>query len=185
MCLCNDRCLPVTEEAAPIADMSYTLELAFQSSRAQSPRRYLLLLPPRRAEVRREGRCHTPGEVIKCPMSSPLPQGLALYLVGLITHPSLSSPVLHYSRIEIGQIPYCRERSGSRTARKKPGYYHTRYATNLHTCSLYYYGMYIYVRQVGIPVAKLQGCLFYSLLSADSRQRSRRTKSLVGEKYQV
>lgn len=32
----NDRCLPVTEEAAPIADMSYTLELAFQSSRAQS-----------------------------------------------------------------------------------------------------------------------------------------------------
>lgn len=28
----NDRCLPVTEEAAPIADMSYTLKLAFQSS---------------------------------------------------------------------------------------------------------------------------------------------------------
>lgn len=118
MCLCNDRCLPVTEEAAPIADMSYTLELAFQSSRAQSPRRYLLLLPPRRPEVRREGRCHPPGEVIKCPMSSPLQQGLALYLVGLITHPSLSSPVLHYSRIEIGQIPYSIERSGSRTARK-------------------------------------------------------------------
>lgn len=116
MCLCNDRCLPVTEEAGPIADMSYTLELAFQCNRAQSPRRYLLLLPPRRAEVRREGRCHTlhsPGELIKCPMSSPLQQGLALYLVGLITHPSLSSsPVLHYSRIEIGQITYSIERSG-------------------------------------------------------------------------
>jgi len=88
----------VTEEAAPIADMSYTLELAFQCNRAQSPRRYLLLLPPRRPEVRREGRCHTLREVIKCPMSSPLQQGLALYLVGLITHPSLSSPVLYYLR---------------------------------------------------------------------------------------
>lgn len=117
--------------------------------------------------IRREGRCHTlhsTGEIIKCPMSSPLQQGLALYLVGLITHPSLSSPVLHYSRIEIGQIPYSIERSGRENCTKKPGYYHTRYATNLHTCSLYYYGMYIYVRQVGIPVAKLQGCLFYSLL---------------------
>lgn len=87
--------------------------------------------------------------------------------------------------LEIGQIPYSIERSGRENCAKKPGYYHTRYATNLHTCSLYYYGMYIYVRQVGIPVAKLQGCLFYSLLSADSRQRSRRTNSLVGEKYQV
>lgn len=101
------------------------------------------------------------GEVIKCPMSSPLQQGLALYLVGLITHPSLSSPVLYYSRIEIGQIPYYIERSGRELHEKNrviiiPGMQLicTRAACTTIVC--------IYVRKVGIPVAKLQGCFIHS-----------------------